>query len=189
MLIQHALRAAALLALTASTAFATTVTAQPGPPDTSIWSYVSPTKQARQTHILSVYSGGLMPQGNNQINVHVNGKTSHPVTLVVSSYESTKWVFDGNGRANIGTVIINGVKDSTVKGLPFYTKIVRRTGENAKTGARYYYSPCAVEWPNDNRGCDTPSLVKGVEAYTGWPISSFTANDYNITDFTVNLSN
>lgn len=170
-------------------AMATTVTTAPIAVDPQNESYVAPPSSAKQTHILSVYWGGKFSEGDNSVHIHVNGKTSKPVTLVVSAYEATTFVFDGKGRASVGTVIVNGFNHHKLVGLPFYTKVIKRTGFNTRTGQENYLSACAVEWPNDTRGCDTPSLVKGVEALTKTPISSFTADDYDLTDFTVNLSN
>lgn len=178
--------AASVCLLASASAFATTVTVNnPDPNVGHLSSYVASPQPARQTHIIGIYTGGVHANNGVEVatvKVHVNGKApSKPVTLVLSAYERTNWVIDGKTRAAIGTVIINGYHPSTVSGLSFLTKVVNRTGVGN------YLSAAAIEWPNDTGGGDTPALVKGVQAYTHTPISSFTGY-YEATDFSVNLT-
>ena len=168
-----------------SAAQATTVTATTSPDVYPVWSYAASPAPATEVHILSVYSAaaGL----NSKIPVYVSGTSAKPVTLVLSAYEPTTWALTGPGAKYVSRVVLNGFNTSKVTGLPLFAKVVSRMGFNKKTGAPYYLAACAVEWPADTRGCDTPGLVKGVETLLGTPISSFTANDYFITSFKVKL--
>jgi len=176
---------AAALLLVAASAQATTITMTDpteGAAGYPSYSYVNPKPSSKaQVHIIGVY------YGKDTAKVHVSGKVTKPITLVLSSYEKTAWVIDGASRARIGTIILNGFNQSTVTGQSIFAKVVTRTGVNTKTGQANFWSACAYQWPLDDQGCDTPSLVKGVQGYTGTPITSFTG-DYQSNDFTVNLA-
>ena len=182
----HRVAALVALSLSALAAQATTIT-MTDPTEGSgngypVSSYLNAKPGKKQLHVIGVY------YGKDQAKVHVTGTTSQPVTLVLSSYEKTQWVIDGASRGKIGTVILNGFNGSTVTGQSVFAKVVNRTGFNAKTGAPNYWSACAYAWPGDDQGCDTASLVKGVQSYTGQPITTFTGV-YQANDFTVKLSN
>jgi hypothetical protein len=168
-----------------SAAQATTVTATTNPDVYPVWSHVASPAPSTEVHILSVYSAaaGL----NSKIPVYVSGTSSKPVTLVLSAYEPTVWALTGPGAKYVSRVVLNGFNISKVTGLPLFSKVISRMGYNKKTGAPYYLAACAVEWPADTRGCDTPGLVSGVEKLLGTPISTFTANDYFVTSFSVKL--
>lgn len=148
------------------------------------YAYNNPAIQNVETHIIGVYetrsdsSFGYHPEGTAF--VHVSGSASTPVNLVLSSYEPTKWVLDGEGLSFISSVLINGYNLSRVVGVDS-SIIINRTGS---TG---YISACGYVWPSDNQGCDTLALVNGVESIYDTKVSTFTG-DYRATNFSLTLS-
>lgn len=147
--------------------------------------YVNPVATTTQTHILGVYEtrsdhhgADYHPMGTAY--VHVSGSADSPINLVLSSYEPTNWVLDGEGVSSIGTIMINGFHQSTVTGFSA-NKIIDKT----KPGN--YFASSAFAWPNDDGGGNTPGLVAGVEAYFKAPISSFTGA-YRSNDISINIS-
>jgi hypothetical protein len=170
--------------LMSAPAWATTSVVVNAPGQGSVSSYTATPQPARQTVVIGIYTGGVVPAGSTvgTVTVHVNGKApSKPVTLVLSSYEQTNWKIDGKTRSAIGTVILDGYHKSTVSGVPFFAKVVNRSGEAT------YWGDCAIVWPDSPEGCETPKMKAGVEAYTKTPISSFTGI-YEASEFTVNLT-
>lgn len=146
--------------------------------------YTSPMQAEPQTHVIGVYetysghSGDFHPGGTAY--VHVNGSNDTPINLVLSSYEPTTWILDGDGVGSIGNLLINGYYKSTVQGIDS-GKIIDKTGIGS------YLSACAYKWPGDDQGCDTAGLVQSVEAQFGTPITSFSGT-YRATDFSVSIS-
>jgi hypothetical protein len=150
-------------------------------PSYSLSSYVSPTSTGVETDILGIYEpyspNSLHPAGTAF--VHVQGRSDAPINLVLSSYEATSWVLDGDGVNDIGLLVINGYNVSTVTGIDGSRVI-------DKTGVGNYLSGCARAWPNSAGGCDTPGLVTRLKAIIPTDVSSF-HGAYGATDFTIRL--
>lgn len=137
----------------------------------SVTSYKNPTPSAIETHVIGVYEtdsshhGGYHPTGLGRI--EIKGDVTHPINLVLSSYEPTNWVLFGEGLSSVASVLVNGYHDSFVTGIDA-SKVIDRTEPGQ------YLAACAFKWPSDNGGCNTPGLIAGVEAYYGTTVSSFT---------------
>jgi hypothetical protein len=89
-----------------------------------------------------------------------------PMTLVLSSYQTTQWRVIPTPDTQIEQIVLNGYLPSMVEQLPG-VRVVNRTGEGNNLTA------CAYGWPVDATGCDTPALVEGAEALTGLTLTSF----------------
>ena len=141
--------------------------------------YVNPDATSPETHILGVYetrsdhSGGYHPTGTAY--VHVTGSSNTPVNLVLSSYEPTAWILDGEGLSFIQSVTVNSYYASTATGIDSSKVQVTKLGS-------YGYA-----WPSSSGGSNTPALVSAVEALYGAPIATF-SGAYRATDFSVVLS-
>jgi hypothetical protein len=142
--------------------------------------YSNPALQNIETHVIGIYESSSDHSSEGTVFVHISGSASTPVNLVLSSYESTKWVLDGDGLSFLDSIIVNGYKVSRVIG-----------GESSivihKTGSGSYLSACGYALPENGGGCGTQSLINGVESYYGTKISTFTG-DYRATDFSLVLS-
>ncbi len=178
----HTLAWALAASLASSLASATVVTVNDAAYAAS--SYVSPAPTGVETHIIGVYetnsdhSGNYHPGGTAY--VHIVGQSDAPINLVLSSYEPTTWVLDGDGVGNIGQLVLNGYHASTATGIDAGVVL-------NKTGIGNYFSACARAWPNSEGGCDTPGLVAGLKTIIPTEVTSF-SGAYRATDFTVNLS-
>lgn len=136
-----------------------------------------------ETHVIGVYQtrsdhSTYHPVG--QAHVHVTGTSNFPVNLVLSSHEPTQWILDGEGTSFIGSILLNGYYASTVIGVDSAQVIDR-------SGMGNFLAACAVAWPIDTGGCDTPALVAGVQNVYGLPITSF-SGAYHATSFSVALA-
>jgi hypothetical protein len=141
--------------------------------------YVNPDVTSPETHIIGVYetrsdhSGGYHPTGTAY--VHVTGSSEAPVNLVLSSYEPTAWILDGEGLSFIQSVTVNSYYASTAAGIDSSKVQITKLGN-------YGYA-----WPSSSGGSNTPALVSTVEALYGAPIATF-SGAYRATDFSVVLS-
>lgn len=141
--------------------------------------YVNPEVTSPETHIIGVYetrsdhSGGYHPTGTAY--VHVTGSSKTPVNLVLSSYEPTAWILDGEGLSFIQSVTVNSYYPSTATGIDSSKVQVTKLGS-------YGYA-----WPSSSGGSNTLALVNAVEALYGAPIATF-SGAYRATDFSVMLS-
>lgn len=146
--------------------------------------YINPEIQTAETHVIGVYetrgdhSFNYHPEGTAF--VHVSGSASTPVNLVLSSYEPTKWVLDGEGLSFLSSVLVNGYHASRVVGVDSSLII-------NKTGLGNYISACSYGWPSTTGGCDTKALVNGVESLYETKITTFTSA-YRASDFSLLLS-
>src|SRR5688572_28064805 len=111
-----------------------------------------------EIHVIGVYetrsdhSGGYHPRGAGSVNVTRPGRH----VIVLSSYEPTDFTVTAAPGATIERIILNGYESHSVK-APAGAVIDNRSGSGA------YLSACAYEWPGDDQGCNTKSLVDGVE--------------------------
>lgn len=137
----------------------------------AVTTYTNPSPSAFETHVIGVYetdsshSGGYHPTGLGR--VEIKGDVTQPINLVLSSYEPTNWVLYGEGLDSVASVLINGYYGSYATGIDA-SKVIDRSGPGL------YLSVCAYKWPGDNQGCDTDSLIDGVEAQYGSSVASFT---------------
>ncbi|MCB9529029.1 MAG: hypothetical protein H6701_11730 [Myxococcales bacterium] len=90
-----------------------------------------------------------------------------PLVLALSSYEPTTWALELDDRVQLTGVILNGYNQSQVEGLPDGVPLIDRTRPGN------YLTACGYAWPADDGGCDTPALVRGAEAQSGRPLTSF----------------
>lgn len=140
----------------------------------------APTTQ--ETHVIGVYetrsdhSFGYHPEGTAFVSV--TGSASQPVNLVLSSYEPTNWVMEGDGLGFVGSVLINGYSLSRVTGFDLASVVNR-------SGVGNYFSACG--YGNDSGGCNTPALINGVEQFYGEQITTFSGT-YRATSFSIALS-
>jgi hypothetical protein len=107
--------------------------------------------------------------------VHVRRTTPH--VLVLSSYEPTIWTIDASSGARIESIILNGYHPQRVAGVPPGVPVINRSGSG-------YLSACAVVWPGDSGGCDTPALITGLRQLTSREVTAF-AGCYRATEFTL----
>ncbi|MES2091637.1 MAG: PEP-CTERM sorting domain-containing protein [Pseudomonadota bacterium] len=112
--------------------------------------------------------------------MNVTGSATGPVNLVLSSYEPTNWILGGDGLSFIDSITINGYHASRVSGFD-------ASGVIDRTGLGHYISACAIAWPNSTGGCDTPTLIAGIESHYGEAVTSF-SGAYRATSFSVALS-
>lgn len=175
----------ALTALTlATSAMANASVVTINDPSYALSTYANPTPTTIETHVIGVYEtrsdhgGGIHPEGLAYVNV--TGSATGPVNLVLSSYEPTNWVLGGDGLSSVDSITINGYHSSRVSGFDASSVIDR-------TGLGNYISACARAWPNSTGGCDTPTLIAGVEGYYGAAVTSF-SGAYRATSFSVALS-
>lgn len=133
--------------------------------------YTNPTPGTIETHVIGVYEtdsshfGGYHPTGLGR--VEIKGNVTHPINLVLSSYEPTNWVLFGEGLSSIASVLVNGYHDSFVSGIDA-SKVIDRSGSGQ------YLSACGYAWPDNSGGCNTAGLLAGVSAQYGAPVTSFT---------------
>ena len=136
--------------------------------------YTSP-----EVHLLSVYEASSDHTQKGTAVVNVKGSATVPVNLVLSSYEGVNWVLQGSGVPFIKSVVINGMKKSSVSGID--SKYV-----TDKTGSGNYLYHCGYSLPYNGGGCDTNVLISKVESFFGSPLTSF-AGQYQAMQFTVTL--
>jgi PEP-CTERM motif len=130
----------------------------------------------QQVHLVGVYDGGAQggkwfderPYFAGTTYVNVQGVPDEKVSLVLSSYEGTHWIIQGEGAAALDSVLIQSYHASSVTGVDA-SKVTLTSFETDGT-----YASCAYGWPATTGGCNTPALVGYVEGVYGVPISSFT---------------
>lgn len=173
-----------LTVLTFSTlANASTVTINDSAYNSSSY-FVNQSSTTQETHVIGVYetrsdhSFGYHPEGIAYVTV--TGSTSLPVNLVLSSYEPTNWVLAGDGLSFVDSILVNGYYLSRVTDFDGLS-VLNRSGQGN------YISACGYWWPSSSGGCDTPSLVNGVELNYGEQITTF-SGAYRATSFSVALT-
>lgn len=136
--------------------------------------YVASTPAAPEVHVIGVYetrsdhSGGIHPEG--RATIHIVGSASAPVNLVLSSYEPTEWVLDGD-TSFIASILVHSYHDSRV------------TGFDAGKVTEISFSRSAYSLSTFN----SSGLAAEVQKVYGVPPASF-SGVYRATDFTVTLS-
>jgi hypothetical protein len=94
-------------------------------------------------------------------------RTGVNMSLVLSSYQSTQWRLLPEPGVQIEQVILNGAIRSSLIDPQLNVEVINRTGEGNNLTA------CAYDWPRDELGCDTPTLIAQAEMLTGLTITSF----------------
>lgn len=199
-------------AIAASDAFATEVTVdlfdnRPGI-GTEVSQYISPLVHETEVHVIGIYepvvnatpfppelTGDDVDQQErfawwqeNVRSVRIPEAASvrvqydeqapmQPITIALSAYEPTIWEFDIDEGVQIESIILNGFHEQTATNIGDIPVTNLSPLENA-------FAACAIAWPLDTEGCDTPSLVRGVEEIMDTKISSFTGT-YAGSEFTV----
>lgn len=171
----------ALAALLGQGAWATTVTIND--PQGPVSTYVDASPMEKETHVIGVYDAYATPSGDDHqigtAHVHIAGNADGmPIKLVLSAYESTNWVLDGN-VSSIGLLILNGYSQSTVSGIESWKVF-------DKTGMGNYLSACTFEWSSEDQGCSSSALTQGLYNISNATVTSFTGT-YRATDFTVHV--
>lgn len=149
-----------------------------------ISSYQNAGSTGVETHVIGVYETDGSHSGNNYPlaygHVEIKGDLKQPINLVLSSYTPTSWILSGEGLGSIASVMVNGYHESSVAGIDA-SKVIDRAGFGQ------YISACGYEWPDDDQGCNTPSLIAGVQAHYGTPVTSFTGS-YHARGFVISAS-
>lgn len=149
-----------------------------------ITSHQNPSGPGVETHVIGVYETDGSHSGNNYPlaygRVEIKGDLKQPINLVLSSYTPTNWILFGEGLGSIASVLVNGYHTSSVAGIDA-SKVIDHTGLGR------YLSACSYKWPGDDQGCDTASLIAGVESHYGTPVTSFTGV-YHARGFAVSAS-
>ena len=146
----------------------------------SVSSYSQPDADGKDLLVLGIYEsrsdhgGGSHPEGT--ATVHERRTTPH--ILVLSSYEPTLWTIDAAAGTQLESVILNGYYTQRVTGLPPNVKVIDRTGVG------HSLADCAIRWPDDPEGCETPKLASGLRQLTSRDVTGF-AGCYRATQFTV----
>jgi hypothetical protein len=134
-----------------------------------------------EIHVLGVYKPtSTWNHSQGTIFVDVVGTSNIPVNLVLSAYEPTHWILQGDGVQYIDSVLINGFYTGSVTGIANSLVI-------NKTGLENWLGTTAYEWPSSFGGSDTGLLVREVEAFYASPISTF-SGAYGASKFTVSLA-
>lgn len=178
---------AALLAVTTVTAYANnstvTVDAIEGGGYTASY-FNNPVQTTPEIHVIGVYEAYTNTSPRNHALgtavIDVLGTSNVPVDLVLSSYEPTHWVLQGDGLQYVNSVLINGYYSGSLSGIAA-SLIINKTGIDNWLGA-YAYA-----WPSTSGGSDTKTLVNYIEATYGAPISTF-SGAYGATKFTITLT-
>ncbi|RYY82613.1 MAG: PEP-CTERM sorting domain-containing protein [Chitinophagaceae bacterium] len=132
--------------------------------------YTNPTTASSTTHIIAVYETRSDHSGMNHpvgtAHVHIGDGISSSFNLVLSSYEPTQWIIDGEGASYVRSVLISSYSGSSVSGI-----------DPVKVQETYMGSSPYV-WAN------AASFASKVEALIGSPVSTF-SGVYRATDFSV----
>ena len=134
-------------------------------------SFVEPTPQPEELHIIGVYQAT-----DNVLTINID-RADIPLTLVLSAYEPVKFTLVLAPGVLLEHVILNGYNPHSVEGQG--DAMVTDLSDNFD-----YIVACGYFWPDNDGGCDTPSLVAGAEALTGLQLAAF-VGCYEGSSFTI----
>lgn len=144
----------------------------------------NPAQNTPEIHLIGIYEAYTSTSPRNHALgtavIDVVGTSNTTVDLVLSAYEPTQWVLQGDGLQYINSVLINGYYAGSVSGIDS-SHVINKTGIGNSLGA-YAYA-----WPSTSGGSNTQALVSKIESFYGAPISTF-SGAYGATKFTVTLA-